>query len=144
MKSLLLTFAFLMSFLGMYPQSDYEQIKMQREASNSAFKALNFKLSHTYLTDDVLITTGSGSHIKNKQELLDYLGDTSKLTVYFIRKTKEIIVNETLGLAWEQGTWKGHDSRNNNKITNSGNYSAMWTKVSGTWLIKSQLFVTLN
>lgn len=53
-------------------------------------------------------------------------------------------VNVKKGLAWESGTWNGYDPEKGDVTIVNGHYSAMWTKTSGVWKIKSQLFVTLN
>ena len=64
--------------------------------------------------------------------------------MYWVRSPKEIKVNAQNGLAWENGTWNGYDPEKGPDAVVGGNYSAMWTKVSGSWKIKSQLFVALH
>ena len=64
--------------------------------------------------------------------------------MYWIRDTKDIIINTKRGLAWETGVWNGYDPEKGEDSIVNGNYSAMWTKASGKWRIKSQLFVTLR
>lgn len=134
----------LISFSSLYAQSDIEQIIVNRNASNKAIKALDFNLSNTFLTDDVLITTGSGTQLVGKEALITYINKNGTNTMYFVRTPDEIQVNKARGLAWESGTWKGFDINEEGKVIVHGKYSAMWTKASGKWLIKSQLFVTLE
>ena len=64
--------------------------------------------------------------------------------MYWVRKAIAIEVNTKIELAWETGTWKGYDPKQGGNSINGGKYAAMWTKKSGAWLIKSQLFVTLE
>lgn len=147
-KKLQAKFSFLLIILisinGLNAQSDIEQIIVNRNASNKAIKALDFNLSNTFLTDDVLITTGSGTQLVGKEALLTYINSSKTNTMYFVRTPDEIEVNNSRELAWESGTWKGFDINEKGKIIVHGKYSAMWTKASGKWLIKSQLFVTLE
>jgi hypothetical protein len=134
----------LISCSSLYAQSDIEQIIMNRNASNKAIKALDFNLSNTFLTDDTLLTTGSGTLLVGKEALITYINSNVANTMYFVRTPNEINVNTSRGLAWESGNWKGYNLNETDKVVVHGKYSAMWTKTSGKWLIKSQLFVTLE
>jgi len=129
---------------GLYSQTDREQISAIRNESNTALSSYQNDRVLSFLTDDVLITTGNGTLLCGKEELEKYIFDGGKSKMYWIRETKELKVNEKRGLAWENGIWNGYDpEKSDNSIVN-GNYSAMWTKESGAWKIKSQLFVTLS
>ena len=128
----------------LHSQTDKEQIAAIRHASNSALKSYDHKKVLSYLTDDVLTTTGNGSLLCGKNELEAYILRGGKSKMYWIRRSKEITVNADRGLAWETGIWKGYNPEKSEKPVINGNYSAMWTKESGGWKIKSQLFVTLD
>ena len=125
-------------------QNNKEQIVTIRNASNLALKAYEYEEVLSYLTDDVLITTGNGVLLSGKKALEKYISDGGKSKMFWIRETKEIEVNEKRGLAWENGIWNGYDPEKSEGSLVNGNYSAMWTKESGVWKIKSQLFVTLG
>jgi hypothetical protein len=122
---------------------DQKEIVALREASNRALRAFDEDLNSTFSTDDAFITTGAGTLIAGKDALAAYLKSQSGLKMYWIRTPDEVIVNSKTMLAWETGTWKGY-YENSDKAAVGGKYSAQWTKASGTWLIHSQLFVTLE
>ena len=130
-----------------WAQTQAEQIQAVREASNAALKALDEESNFNYLTDDILITTGNGTLLNGKEALRHYIknASTSK-PMYWVRTTEEIIINEDRGLAWEQGVWNAYyaDDQDGKFSIYHGKYSAMWTLVRANWMIKSQLFVTLN
>jgi len=128
----------------LFSQNDQEQILAIRNASNLALKSYENEEVFSYLTDDVLTTTGNGALLSGRKELEKYILDGGKSKMYWIRDAKEIIVNEKRGLAWESGIWNGYDPEKGDDSIVNGNYSAMWTKESGIWKIKSQLFVTIN
>jgi ketosteroid isomerase-like protein len=128
----------------LFSQTDKEQITAIRKASNLALKTYDIEEVLSYLTDDALTTTGNGTLLCGKKELESYILSGGKSKMYWIRDTKEIVINIKRGLAWENGNWKGYDPDKSEDPVISGSYSAMWTKTSGTWQIKSQLFVTLN
>jgi hypothetical protein len=117
-------------------------IKKQREASNLALRNFDEELNSTFLTDDILISTGAGTLISGKENLKAYIQNVSGPRMFWVRTPNEIIVNPETKLAWEKGTWKGFIEGSEEAVV-GGNYAAQWTKKSGTWLIQSQLFVTL-
>ncbi|MHA7130701.1 nuclear transport factor 2 family protein [Algoriphagus namhaensis] len=133
----------LISFSAFGQSSEISQIKTQREASNKALKARDDARHLDFLTEDVLITTGAGTLISGKANLDSYVKKASGPAMYWIRTPDEILVNPETQLAWETGTWKGYYFDQKDPVA-QGNYSAQWTKKSGTWLIQSQLFVTLK
>ncbi|WP_318308576.1 DUF4440 domain-containing protein [Flagellimonas crocea] len=128
----------------LFSQTDKEQIVSIRMASNSALKSYANEEVLSYLTDDVLTTTGNGTLLCGKEELKHYILEGGKSKMYWIRDTKDIVINAKRGLAWETGVWNGYDPEKSTGSIVNGNYSAMWTKASGEWKIKSQLFVTLG
>lgn len=142
MKSLILIFGFIL-FWGTIFAQEKELILGQREASNQALRAFNEELNNTFMTDEVLITTGAGTLLSGKSALREYIHNAKGPKMYWIRTPDEVLVNPKTNLAWETGTWKGY-YKDSDKPVVGGKYSAQWTKASGTWLIQSQLFVTLE
>lgn len=124
-------------------EMDKQEILSQRKASNQAIRAFDHELNATFSTDDALITTGAGTLIVGKEAQSAYLKSLKGPKMYWIRTPDEVIVNPKTNLAWETGTWKGYYEDSEEPIV-GGKYSAQWTKASGTWLIRSQLFVTLE
>lgn len=122
---------------------DKQEILSQRKASNEALRNFNNELNATFSTEDSFITTGAGTLIAGKAELSAYLKSQKGPKMYWIRTPDEVLVNPKTNLAWETGTWKGY-LENSKVAVVGGKYSAQWTKSSGIWLIRSQLFVTLD
>lgn len=142
MKSLILSLGFIL-FWGTIFAQEKELILAQREASNQALRAFDEELNATFSTKDAFITTGAGTLIAGQEELSAYLKSQKGQKMYWIRTPDEVLVNPKTKLAWETGTWKGFVEGSDEAVV-GGKYSAQWTKVSGTWLIHSQLFVTLE
>jgi len=134
-------------FVGLlqgYTQTDKEQILALRNASNHALKSYDLENILSFQTDDALTTTGNGTLLSGKDALQKYILDSGPSKMYWVRTPKEIVVNDQKGLAWETGIWNGYNPETGSESVVSGKYSAMWTKVTGKWKIKSQLFVTLD
>jgi ketosteroid isomerase-like protein len=127
-----------------YCQTEKEQILALRNASNQALLANDVEKVLSFLTDDILITAGNGKLIAGKEVLRAYILQGDLGNVYWQRSAREIEINEERGLAWEMGTWKAYKREKSDQSILGGKYSAMWSKASGNWLIKSQLFVTLD
>ncbi|MDN3204119.1 YybH family protein [Algoriphagus sediminis] len=142
MRYLLWVFLTLAPVFCFAQESEESQILAQREKSNAALREFNEDLNATFLTDDVLISTGAGTLISGKKALQDYIKRDSGPKMYWVRTPDEVLVNSETQLAWETGTWKGYVEGSEDSVV-GGKYSAQWTKASGKWLIQSQLFVTL-
>ena len=123
--------------------ADVDQILSQRKASNQALRNFDEDLNASFSTADAFITTGAGTLIAGQEALSAYLRSQKGPKMYWIRTPDEVIVNPKTMLAWETGTWKGYYEDSDKPVV-GGKYSAQWTKSSGTWLIHSQLFVTLE
>jgi ketosteroid isomerase-like protein len=133
-----------LSVSEIFAQNDEQKILEIRKASNEALRGYNNELVLSFLTEDVLTTTGNGTLLAGKEALKNYILEAGESKMYWIRTTEEIEINKVKGLAWENGTWKGYDPEKSDKSVIGGKYSAMWTKETGRWLIKSQLFVAID
>ena len=127
---------------GVLGQQDGEKIAQLRAASNRAMKAYDHQKVLSFLTEDVLTTTGNGTLLTGKKALAEYIEKNSGSSMYFVRTPDQIQSGSER--AWEQGTWKGYDPQRGTDPVVGGSYAAMWVKEGETWLIKSQLFVTLE
>jgi uncharacterized protein (TIGR02246 family) len=123
-------------------QQDQGQIRQLRAASNQAMKAYDHEKVLSFLTEDALTTTGNGTLLCGKAALAEYIEKTAGSKMYFVRTPDQI--RTTPGRAWEQGTWKGYDPLKGPDAIVGGAYAAMWIKQGESWLINSQLFVTLE
>jgi hypothetical protein len=113
-------------------KTNKEQILAIRNASNLVLKSHEKEEVLSYLTDDVLTTTGNGILLSGKEALKKYIFAGAKSEKYFVRETKEIILNEKRGLAWENAIWKGYYPRKSDESIVNGNYSAVWIKESNS------------
>jgi ketosteroid isomerase-like protein len=141
-KTLLSLIGLLIVTFSYAQEAEVSHILVLREASNQV-RAFDADLNATYSTEDAFITTGLGVLISGKEEQEIYLKSLKGPRMYWIRTPDEVIVNHKTQLAWETGIWKGYVEGSDEAVV-GGKYSAQWTKKSGTWLIRSQLFVTLE
>lgn len=142
LSAVLIIFIF-SGFVYTTKEGDEQLIREAREASNKALQNFDDEAYYQFLTDDVLLTSGSGNLIVGKKAVMEYSRNDEGLRRYYIRTPEEIEVNTGRGLAWEKGTWQGFEEGRDQPVF-EGRYAAQWTKESGKWLIRSQLFVTLS
>jgi len=142
-KSLLLLSLSLVG-LTLHAQTAHEEIQALRTASNQALKAGDLEQFLSFLTEDVLLTSGSGNLRSGKDAIRAYVANGNLDAYYWVRTPSEVEVNQELGLAWETGSWKGYKREDDGTPFAGGKYSAMWSRESGSWLIKSELFVALE
>jgi len=142
-KTLLCLIGLLLVTFSFAQEDEVAQILAKRKASNLAIWNFDHELNATFSTEDAFITTGLGVLISGKEEQEIYLKSLKGPRMYWIRTPDEVMVNHKTQLAWETGTWKGYYEDSDKPVV-GGKYSAQWTKASGSWLIHSQLFVTLD
>jgi ketosteroid isomerase-like protein len=142
-KTILSLIGLLLVTFSFAQEDEVAQILAKRNASNQAIRNFDHELNATFSTEDAFITTGLGVLISGKEEQEIYLKSLKGPRMYWIRTPDEVIVNPKTSLAWETGTWKGYYEDSDKPVV-GGKYSAQWTKASGSWLIHSQLFVTLD
>ncbi len=130
---------------SMYAQSnETELIQETRKMSNKALRNFDHNQYFSFLSEDVLTAAGNGTLICGLENLKKFVSNTAGDKMYWIRTPDEIDVNAKRGLAWEKGQWKGYSLTTGEREIIKGNYAAMWTKETGSWKIKSELFVAMD
>ncbi|MCX2480108.1 nuclear transport factor 2 family protein [Pedobacter sp. MC2016-15] len=116
-----------------------EIIRQSRYNSNTAIREHNVAGVSKYWMDDMVVISGEGGQYIGKKALVAVFTDMFAADPpVFERIPSEIIIGDSSILAWETGSW------NYKTEPFRGNYSAMWRKVNGIWLMQSELFVSLD
>jgi ketosteroid isomerase-like protein len=123
------------------PAGDDAAIRAARADQNAAIAAHDYDRMASYWTEDVVITAGRGTVLIGRSVYrAAFLSDSG---IIYRRETAAIDLSTAWPLAWEEGTWTALSSAGGAPLL-SGRYSAQWTKKSGRWLIRSELFVVLK
>ncbi|HEY2780171.1 MAG TPA: hypothetical protein VGI90_05335 [Steroidobacteraceae bacterium] len=65
-------------------------------------------------------------------------------TLVYVRRTREVRVNEGWGIAEELGGWSGQFTATDGPVSTSGSYAAKWQRdTSGHWRLLAEVFTTL-
>lgn len=116
-----------------------------RAESNQAIAAHQSARVASFLTEDVHITTGSGATLDGRDVVRKKFETlfTAQRDLAYVRTPARIELSRSAPLAAEQGKWTGHWTDAGKSIEATGEYFAMWRRTGDTWLIRSELFVTL-
>ena len=118
---------------------DKDKIIQARLASNKAIAIKDVDGVARFWMDDIVVISGEGGKHSGKKNLVKVWKQLFAAGVpLFERLTAEVIVAESGQLAWESGSWNYLDG------ASGGSYAAMWRKVNGLWLTRSELFVSLD
>ena len=112
-----------------------------RRAQNAGVAGRDCGAAAQQWTNDVSIRTGLGSTITGREAYRRaFAGDS---VMDYERTPLEVVVSKRWPLAYETGTWVGR-AHANTATGVSGRYAAQWVKADGSWLIRSEVFVTLE
>ena len=123
-------------------RSEADIIRAARLAQNRAIARLDFDSVASFWTPDITVMSGLGLAFQGRDFYRRAFAADSSVT--YERTPTTITVSRHWPLAYEQGTWEGHPSGATRGLLIGGPYSAMWMKVNGRWLIKSELFVAMT
>ncbi len=120
---------------------DISTIKSYRMASNEAIAKHDVDGISKFWMDDFVQVIGRGTYQTGKQNIAaswKELFNTNPQVAY-VRTPEKIIISDNDTMAWETGKWIGIHS-----YSDGGNYSAMWIKRNEVWMLKAELFVSLE
>jgi ketosteroid isomerase-like protein len=138
----------LLSMLCLHPSfaqsthnNDIAIIKSNRAVSNDAIAKHDVKGIAQFWLDDFVQVIGRGTGETGKEKIAaswQALFNSNPQVVY-VRIPGKIIISDNDTTAWESGKWTGIHT-----YSKGGNYSAMWIKRNGNWMLKAELFVSLE
>jgi len=141
----LFIFLFILFFHQPFAQNihnnDIAIIKSNRAASNDAIAKHDVKGIAQFWLDDFMQVIGRGSYETGKENISASWKAlfNSNTQVIYVRIPNEIIISDNDTMAWESGKWTGIYT-----YSKGGNYSAMWIKRNGNWMLKAELYVSLK
>lgn len=129
------------SFAQNTHNNDIAIIKSNRAASNNAIARHDVDGMSKYWLDDFVQVIGRGTYETGKENISASWKKLFKANpkVVYVRIPEEIIISDNDTMAWETGKWTGIHT-----YSKGGNYSAMWIKRNGSWMLKAELFVSLK
>ncbi len=117
-----------------------------RADSNAAIAAHDVARLVSFIEEDFQITTGAGVALSGRKAMAARFAEqfTKFPDTIYVRSPELIEISSTAPLASERGRWVGRWTENGKPVEFRGTYQAMWRLTDGHWLIRSELFVTLE
>jgi len=125
---------------------DAAAIRAARIDQNQAIAAGDLDRVASFWTEDVTVRRALGSPLAGRDAARKALEPPPAPAAHLVyqRITKDVEVSRKWPLAFETGTWEGHQDRAGGPVIIGGRFSAQWVKRGGRWLIRSEVFVALT
>lgn len=121
--------------------SPADAIRARRKLTNKLIAAHDAARLRPFLAKDMKLIAGDGSLILGADAVVQAFADQFRdpdFTTY-VRTTTEVQLDADGSRAAENGTWLAHWGPSQM----SGTYLAVWRKITGQWVLESELYVTL-
>ena len=126
--------------------ADQGAIREARIAQNKAIASGDLGRAASFWTDDVTVRRALGQAVNGREAARKALEPPSApaIRLLYQRLTQDVEVGTKWPLAFETGTWEGHQGSLAGPVVIGGRFSAQWVKRDGRWLIRSEVFVALT
>lgn len=126
-------------------QQDAALIREARTRSNDAIAAHDIDGILAELDSTFQVTAGSGQFLQSVLAMGEaFSAQFAEFPdAIYVRSPESVEIAYSRLLGFETGTWVGTWTTPAGPLRTGGRYSASWSKASGSWKIRSELFVTL-
>lgn len=120
-----------------------DAIRARRRLTNKFIAAHEAARLKPFFAPDVKLIVGDGALILGADQVIDaFAGQfADPAFVAYVRETKTVEPDAAGERAAESGRWVAHWK---GQPEVRGRYLAVWRKVTGQWVIESELYVTLT
>jgi ketosteroid isomerase-like protein len=119
-----------------------DAVRARRRLTNKLIAAHDASRLRPFFTPDVKLIVGDGDLILGVEAVLQAFAAQFVEPGFgaYVRETETVQVDASGGRAAEHGRWTGRWADRGM----GGTYLAVWRKVTGQWVIESELYVTLS
>lgn len=119
-----------------------DAIRARRRLTNKLIAAHDAGRLRPFFAKDVRLIVGDGALILGVDAVIDafaaQFADPAFKT--YVRETQRVEADAEAARAAEHGQWTAYWG----ETTMTGTYLAVWRKITGQWVIESELYVTLT
>lgn len=123
-----------------------DAVRARRKLTNRLIAAHDAARLRPFLHPDITLVTGDGSRIVGAPAVLAAFAAqfADPAFVTYDRSTASVELDQDAARAAESGRWTALWRGPGGETTLTGTYLAAWRKVTGQWIIESELYVTLS
>ena len=118
-----------------------DAIRARRKLTNRLIAAHEALRLRPFFAVDVKLIVGDGGLILGAEAVIEALAGQFRDPAFqtYVRLTDAVTLDSAGGRAAETGRWTAHWTA----MDMAGTYLAVWRKITGQWVIESELYVTL-
>lgn len=126
--------------------SPADAIRARRKLTNRLIAAHDAARLRPFLHPDMTVIAGDGSRLVGAATVLEAFAAqfADPAFVTYERTPDTVELDQAQVRAAESGRWRALWRGADGETTLTGTYLAAWRKVTGQWVIESELFVTLT
>ena len=127
-------------------QTPADDIRSVRSQSNAAIARHDVEAVVSFLDAEYQITVGNGKLFHGRAGEVEGWRDefAQSADLVYVRTPESVEVSSSGERAAEIGVWVGTWTTVDGSHRAAGRYAAHWSKASGSWKIRSEIFVTLS
>lgn len=127
-------------------QTPADDIRRFRKQSNAAIARHDVEAVVSFLDAEYQFTVGNGDVFHGRAPEADgWRAEFARAAdLVYVRTPESVEVSSSGERAAEMGTWVGAWTTPDGPHRTRGRYAAHWRRVSGSWKIRAELFVTLS
>ena len=120
-----------------------DAIRARRRLTNKLIAAHEAQRLRPFLDPAIKVIAGDGSLIEGADAVVGAFDAQFRDLDFgaYVRTAETVEIDETGARAAETGRWVA--TQRSGRQTAAGVYTAAWRKITGQWVIESELFVTL-
>ncbi|WP_374570076.1 nuclear transport factor 2 family protein [Phenylobacterium sp.] len=121
-------------------------VRARRKLTNKLIASHEAARLRPFLAPDVKLITGDGGLILGADAVVEAFAGQFRDPAFitYVRATADVRLDQAQTRAAEAGDWTARWRGAGGETTMSGTYLAVWRKVTGQWVLESELYVTLE
>lgn len=121
-------------------------IRARRKLTNRLIASHEASRLKPFLAPDVTLISGEGGLLLGAEAVIEAFAGQFRDPAFitYVRTTGSVTPDADASRAAEQGQWTAHWRQSGGELVIGGDYMAVWKKVTGQWVLESELYVTLT
>jgi len=123
-----------------------DAVRARRKLTNKLIAAKDAARLRPFFHPEMNLIAGDGGLIVGAEAVLQAFAASFAAPGFggYVRTTDSVTLDQAGERAAERGRWVGTWREDAAEVRHAGDYLAVWRKVTGQWVLESELYVTLE